>query len=327
MIASKSVQSAKIVVVTRTKNRNILLERAIQSVEAQTFADYIHVIVNDGGEKEEVDDLASKYENKRRLVIHNKESIGLTQALNQGIKAVNTDYISILDDDDSLHEDRLKLAVEFLEENKSSHGIVNMMDRIVEEIDNNEVREISRDRWHDGVCEINLYKQCLDNYLSNGAVTYRRSVYDELNGYDETLPAAEDWDFGVRFLLKYDVDFLLTSHALSYYHHRPDQKGDSGNSVFAGIDRHKYALNQLQNKYLRQDITSGKLGVGYIMNNLRYERERDELGLQEDIKLVTRLEGHINLVADEVIETTTRKVVDSLPSTKARARLNAWLRR
>jgi len=39
---------ARVAVVTRTKNRAILLERAIHSVLKQKFHDWTHVIVNDG---------------------------------------------------------------------------------------------------------------------------------------------------------------------------------------------------------------------------------------------------------------------------------------
>ena len=53
----------KIAIITRTKNRPLLLRRAINSVLKQTLKDWIMVIVNDGGSKEEVEttlDLATR---------------------------------------------------------------------------------------------------------------------------------------------------------------------------------------------------------------------------------------------------------------------------
>ena len=41
----------KVAVITRTKDRPIFLKRALLSVSSQTFSDYIHVVVNDGGTK------------------------------------------------------------------------------------------------------------------------------------------------------------------------------------------------------------------------------------------------------------------------------------
>lgn len=296
----------KIAVITRTKNRNLLLNRALKSVEDQTFKDYVHVIVNDGGDKKSVNELVAKYKNKSRIVIHNKESIGLTKALNQGIQATKSKYIAILDDDDSLAKDRLEKTVDFLDRSNAK-GVVNVMDRIIETIDGNSIKFVSSNRWHQETTSISLYKQCLDNYLSNGAFSYRRDVYEELDGYDETLEVAEDWDFGIRFLLKYDVEFLQTDYPLSFYHHRPRQKSSEGNSVFANLDIHEQQLNKLRNKYLRTDINSGRIGIGYIMNNLLYERERSSELDKKDIDKIVRLEGHINYVGEKIISKLKNK--------------------
>jgi glycosyltransferase involved in cell wall biosynthesis len=301
-MVSSGQHTPKIAVITRTKNRSILLRRAIESVEAQTYDNYIHVIVNDGGDKKAIEDLLAEYPAERRKVVHNKKTLGLTRALNVGIQAVSSEYIAMLDDDDSLHKDRLKDAVEYLDKHPNEVGVVNIMDKIIEEVDGDSIKELSRDRWHAEMQAVSLYKQCLDNYLSNGAFTYRRTLYDELNGYDETLPAAEDWDFGVRTLLKYDIEILSTEHALYYYHHRPAQTGDAGNSVFAGIDSHRQALNRLQNKYLREDILAGRLGIGYIMNNLRYEREIDIASNEKSDAGIVRLEGHMNFIGDKILK-------------------------
>ena len=312
-MVSSGQHTPKIAVITRTKNRSILLRRAIESVEAQTYDNYIHVIVNDGGDKKAIEDLLAEYPTERRKVVHNKKTLGLTRALNMGIQAVSSEYIAMLDDDDSLHKDRLKDAVEYLDKHPNEVGVVNIMDKIIEEVDGDSIKELSRDRWHAEMQAVSLYKQCLDNYLSNGAFTYRRALYEELNGYDETLPAAEDWDFGVRTLLKYDIEILPTAHALYYYHHRPTQVGDGGNSVFAGIDSHRAALNRLQNKYLREDILSGSLGVGYIMNTLRYERELDAARDERADTRIVRLEGHMNFVGDKIrndlLRNSTKSVV------------------
>jgi hypothetical protein len=82
-----------------------------------------------------------------------------------------------------------------------------------------------------------------------------------------------DWDFGIRFLQKYDVEFLDPGYALAYYHHRKFVPDSSSNSSFgSGKEKHRYYSNKLMNKYLRQELTEGRLGVGYIMSKLRYEQ-------------------------------------------------------
>ena len=53
----KSTSIPKVAIITRTKDRSKFLERAVQSVLQQTMKDYVHVILNDGGAKNEVNKL------------------------------------------------------------------------------------------------------------------------------------------------------------------------------------------------------------------------------------------------------------------------------
>lgn len=294
---AKHRNSPLVTVVTRTKDRTILLERTLKSVHAQTMTDFVHVVVNDGGDPKAVEKLISKLPEKfqaRIKLVHNETSLGLTPALNQGINASVSKYIAILDDDDTWDEHYLELTTGHLE-HSGSKGVVTVIDKVEEVIEGDKIRRLSTDRWRPDITAITLYGQCLDNYAPTVAFVYQRDVYDELGGYDESLGVAEDWEFTLRFLLKYDVDFLNTDHALAFYHHRPTAVGPIGNSVFAGVDSHKYHLNMLANRFLRKDIQEGKMGVGYIMNSLRYQRDfimpRD---VERQNKQTVRLEGHIN---------------------------------
>ena len=55
MLEDKVKPRAKVAVITRTKDRSEFLKRAINSVLSQTFEDWLHVIVNDGGNSKTVD--------------------------------------------------------------------------------------------------------------------------------------------------------------------------------------------------------------------------------------------------------------------------------
>lgn len=301
------MQTPKIAIITRTKNRNLLLRRAIESVKAQSRKEYVHVILNDGGSSEELDTLLEEAPDVQRVVIHNETSVGLTRALNQAIRAVESEYVTILDDDDSWPSDRLEKVMDFFDKNPNTAAAVVKMDTVIEDIQNGEI--IKRDQYlhpDSGDGEINLFKQCMRNYISNGIVTYRRSVYDELNGYDESLATAEDWDFGLRLLLKYDVESIQSDEPLFFYHQRPQLVDDNGNSVHAGVREQEVTVNKLRNKYLRDDLNNNKLGVGYIMNQMVF-----------DISNVVRIEGHTNYLADgtkqqlEQLNATIRELISS----------------
>lgn len=298
----------KVAIITRTKDRSLLLERAIKSVEAQGYDDYVHVIFNDGGDPKKLDTLLKKYDNPRRVVVHNKETIWFTKALNQAIRSVDSTYITILDDDDSWPAERLAKTIPYLEKT-GEKAVAVKMDTIIEEIHGDKIKQLSQNLHPEsGEGEISLFKQCYKNYLSNGIITYRRKVYDELGGYDESLEVGEDWDFGIRLLMKYDVAFLRDEPPLFFYHQRPGQKGVDGNSVHAGVSQQEKTINLLRNRYLRQDLQAGRFGVGYIMNKLEYDRT-----------MTVRLEAHVNRwaeVIDDHADKTADKIIKSTVSHK-----------
>lgn len=270
----------KVAVITRTKDRGILLERAIKSIHQQTMPDFIHVIINDAGDSKIVDGLVEKYSGiiKGRVkVIHNASSHGMEAASNKAIKSVNSKYVAIHDDDDSWHPDFLKLTVQHMESTNIC-GVVTVTDRLEESIAGDGVQELMRERWMPHLRTLRLYDLCLANFAVPISFIYRRSVYDEIGYYDESLPVCGDWDFALRFMRRYDIDLLHTSHALAYYHHRPNAGGSLGNSVFAGADKHEKYNTVLANKYLREDVAAGGLGLGYLFN-----RRAEEKGIIEQL--------------------------------------------
>jgi glycosyltransferase involved in cell wall biosynthesis len=77
-----------VAIITRTKNRPILLPRAIESVLSQSFKDWIHVIVNDGGDPAELEAVIEPHlpAYKGRLsIMHHAVSLGMEAASNAGI--------------------------------------------------------------------------------------------------------------------------------------------------------------------------------------------------------------------------------------------------
>lgn len=140
----KKSKQPTVAIVTRTKNRNILLERALESVAAQEYKDFVHVVVNDGGNAKAVESIVSKFSHNIKL-IHNTKSVGLTKALNQGVQAVNSEYISILDDDDTWSSKFLSSTIKRLEESHNK-GVVVVLDKIVETIVGGTVKILSQSR-------------------------------------------------------------------------------------------------------------------------------------------------------------------------------------
>jgi len=258
-------------VITRTKNRNLLLKRAIKSVFDQTFQDFEMVIVNDGGDKHaleaEINNITGIDKNKIKL-IHNDTSKGMEAASNIGIKNSDSKYILIHDDDDTLHHDFLKEMLPCLETNENKKGVVCWSTFVYETIQpDSKVKFLSKqpfNHWLDGVTISSLLT---NNMFPTNSFLYKREVLKEIGLYDESLPTLGDWDFNIRFILRHDI--FIVKKELCYYHHRLNvQSGSLSNSVIGGSDAHKEYNIYLRNKWLREDLTKGKTGFGVISSLL-----------------------------------------------------------
>ena len=54
-----------------------------------------------------------------------------------------------------------------------------------------------------------IFKHCLPLCnISASSIMMERSVFDDLGGFDATLPVCEDYDLWLRMALKYPIGFL-----------------------------------------------------------------------------------------------------------------------
>ncbi len=264
------MKRSKVAVITRTKNRKILLRRAIESVLGQTFQDWIMVIVNDGGAKKEVVDLVAEYRDKfkdRYLIIHNETSFGMEAASNIGIKSSDSKYVVIHDDDDSWHPSFLEKCVAFLDKNtyKNTKGVITYSIRVLEKIENNKVINEKKEPFNAWLKSVTLYRMCSSNIFPPVSFVYDRDVLDKIGYYREDMPVLGDWEFNLRFLSKYDI--FLIPEELAFYHHRLAIKdGVYSNSVVGDDSKHVFYDTLLRNELLRKDMEKNTIGLGYLVN-------------------------------------------------------------
>lgn len=267
-----------VVVVVRTRDRPLFLQRALRSVLAQTLVDFELIVVNDGGDVQSVEQVVEALGSDERVrVLHVAESLGMGAASNLAIHDSRSTYIAIHDDDDTWAPTFLEQTTRRSEETDAM-GVIATTDKVLERVEGEQIIALEQTRLHPELRFVNLYRMCLDNYATPICFIYRRAAYETVGDYDEELDSAGDWEFALRFLTHFDIEFLSTPEALAFYHHRPTGSPDEVNAVYT--DRHRYFENQVANSLLRQDISSGKPGLGMIVNSLRHERDRDEFILQ-----------------------------------------------
>ena len=265
-----------VAIITRTKNRSVLLRRAGRSVAAQTYPDYLWVVVNDGGDEDEVRAVieASGVDRRRVVLVSNARSLGMEAASNAGIGAVASDYLVIHDDDDALDPTFLERTVGLLESPAGSRygGVITHSTYVSEEIRGDEVVEHGRTPYMDWVRNVHLAEMACGNFFAPISFLYRRSEWERVGGYNETLPVLGDWFFNLEFLLESDI--AVIPEQLATYHHR-DVGGATGsysNSVIGGRSKHEefasIARNQLLRKHANTPLASAILSA-HVANDTR----------------------------------------------------------
>ena len=309
-MAGPATQSPRVTVVTRTRNRPMLLTRALQSVGAQSFQDLELVIVNDAGSIEPVESaLASAPEwlRERTTVVTNETSHGREAALEDGLAVSSCEFFAIHDDDDSWEPGFLAACVAHLDEHPE-HGAVATRCDVVDEMVTEEGL-VERGHWvmtKDGE-SWTLIDTMVANYVPPISQLIRREVADRIGHWDGTLLTQADWDFNLRLLATSPVGFI-TGEPLAHWHHRDSTDAAAGNSVVVDAVRHRIDNLAIRDRYTRLslegDIAAGSSpkdgptepgGLGLMLVSAEYYHRLEQKLKQQDAQIAKLHEAMYDL--------------------------------
>ena len=146
-MAGKAARAPRVTVVTRTRNRPLMLKRAVQSVGAQSFQDLELVIVNDAGSTEPVESAlksAPEWLQERTRVVTNETSHGREAALEDGLAVSSCEFFAIHDDDDSWEPGFLAACVAHLDEHPGHGAVATRCDLISETVTEEGLSEVTK---------------------------------------------------------------------------------------------------------------------------------------------------------------------------------------
>ena len=283
---------ATVAVVIRTKDRPLFLARALESVLAQTYEDWVAVVVNDVGERSVVDFAVEAVADRaggRFHVVHNSVSRGREAAMNTGLHATSSTFIVIHDDDDTWAPTFLQETVGYLLENEA-HGVATRTEVVFEHLDGNTIVTDRTELLAADKHAISLLDIVGRNYLPTNSFVYRRETQESLGDYDESMPVLADWEFNIRFLLAHDVGFI-GGEPLAFWHRRPTATGSIGNSVHAHRSDHELWDTRLRDRFLRADLDrNGGLGLLLYLSE-QFDRDR---------QVATARGGHLAGLVEEL---------------------------
>ena len=193
-------------VILTTYNRPQFLPEAVDSILAQTLRDFELIIVDDGSDTPETEQIAARYaaaDNRVKYI--KKENGGVSSARNSGVAAASGKYIAFMDDDDISRPRRLEKQVSFLEQNPRFAAVgcgitlINKVGDIIRKASNSEL--LVQDENPPLENAIARHKRI---FLGSGAVM-RREIYLEIGGCNEEIRTMEDRDFMMKLEEKYAI--------------------------------------------------------------------------------------------------------------------------
>jgi glycosyltransferase involved in cell wall biosynthesis len=162
---------------------------AIESVFAQTHR-YFEIIVIDDGSLDNIADVVGKYSDVRYF---RREHSGVSAARNTGLRMGSGDYFVFLDSDDRLLPHALTTALDVFRASPSCafvSGHIRLIAADGSDLSTPEIICIERDHYS------TLLKY---NYIwTPSSVMFRRSVLENMGGFNSSFSAGADWDLYLR---------------------------------------------------------------------------------------------------------------------------------
>ncbi len=305
----------RIGIITRTIDRPILLERTLRSLLAQTCQDWEWILVTPvpAAVQPILEKYAAALAGRARLLTYHQPVPGMRGLpLNHAITHSTTEFLIVLDDDDTWHPDCLTSLISLLDSpsGQLAGGAVCQTMVIEEASVADGLAPLREYPLNPTLRSLNLAQIAIVNSFCIHAFLYRRSALALTGFYPEDYPVLEDWHFNLRFLRNHDI--IVLPAILTYYHQRPSMTaGAEANSLHAELDLHKFHEARLINQQIREDWTASRPGPGALLAAGAHLRL-----LQDQIH---HLESKVKTISEKTgkIDARTRELKQALPKSRS----------
>ena len=222
-------------VVIPTYKRSEMLPRAIKSVLSQTYKNVQVVVVDDNNPDSEyrirTKEIVHQFDGDLRVkyVLHEKNMNG-SVARNTGIRNADGEIVAFLDDDDVWKPEKIQKQLEAFDSEKIALVYCNY------EIYNETASKISNPNIP--FIKGNVFDELMRNNFigSTSFPLLRKSVVDDLGGFDVLLESSQDYDMWIRMARNYYVNYV-DEVLVTYYVHGENQITKSYKKRISGHER------------------------------------------------------------------------------------------
>ncbi len=187
------------------------IEEAVDSVFHQTYPNIELIIVDDASTDDSCEEIARITEEYPDIqFIKNSNNLGNCISFNKGYNLSKGDFLIDLSADDLLVSDRIEEGIKVFQRLPEDYGVhftdADLIDSNGRFLRNHYKRD-HKGKLKKPVPQGYIYPELLERYhICSPTMMYKRSLLDNLGGYDETL-AYEDFDLWIRSAKKYRYAF------------------------------------------------------------------------------------------------------------------------
>jgi glycosyltransferase involved in cell wall biosynthesis len=181
-------------------NEEKYLEDCLKSILAHNYTNFELIIINDGS-TDQTENVINATKDIRIVYLKNDINKGITYSLNKAIKLAKGKYTCRMDADDKMVLNRLKLQIEFLENNQD-YGMVGSWMNIIDSFG----MPVSRIELPTDNMDIKL-SMLFYNPFAHPAVTLRTEIAKKLK-YNARFKYCEDYDLWFRIAARFKVKNL-----------------------------------------------------------------------------------------------------------------------
>ncbi|NEQ49719.1 MAG: glycosyltransferase [Leptolyngbya sp. SIO3F4] len=183
------------------------IRSTLESILQQSFEDFEVVVIDDGSTDDTIKVVQQFDDSRIRLISYPNK--GLAASRNRGIQQSRCELISFIDADDLWTVDKLADQLAILQNAPMTSVAYSWTDCI------DQADRFCRRGSHISA-EGDVYEKLLmGNFLDSGSnALFRKSVFETVGQFDESLKAAEDWDMFLRIAIDHSFAVVPTVQIL-----------------------------------------------------------------------------------------------------------------
>ncbi len=273
-------------------NKEKYIQKAVQSVLDQTYSNFELIVIDDGS----TDLSLSKLEifNDVRIKIISQENAGVSKARNFAVEVASFEYIAFLDADDWWHKDFL-LEMESLISEFSNAAVYSSSYFKVKNGKNISANiGVTADFKRGYINYYEVYSNTFWVPVNCSFVVVKKTIFEELGGFNSKLKFGEDLDLWVRFSLKNKFAFI--NKCLAYSNQDVEVNSRAlGNKLWKKEEHVIFNLDYLA------EIEKNNSQLKFLLDGLRIRSLHNFYRKKENYKEVLKILSKIDFSKQDFI--------------------------